>query len=121
VTIIAFYCTYHVFKKILKTRSVWLSIGSENKYLLEIFEKRRKQGLPISQDMHHLNFLMDSAFIHASDVSRMRSGISILKILKLSCQVQSEIILQTIYNFRNRCKCHDCFIKTFRAFFSERF
>ena len=46
---------------------------------VQIFEKIRKQELLIFQDVHRLNFLTDSGLVHLSDVSRMRSSISILK------------------------------------------
>jgi len=42
--------------EILKTLSVWLRTGCKKKIIVEIFEKRRKQGLHIFQDMHHLKF-----------------------------------------------------------------
>jgi len=73
---------YHV-KKIPQTRSIWLSIGQVKKVSRRDFWKRRKQGLPIFHNVHHLNFLTDSVLIHASDVSRMRNCVSILKILEL--------------------------------------
>jgi len=48
------------------------------------FGKKRSRDFPFFKMFTIWNFLTDSGLIHASDVSRMRSCISILKILKLN-------------------------------------
>jgi len=84
VTITYFYCTYHVIKKILEIRLVWLSIGSKKSFSSRFLkEKKASKGFLYFNMCIIWNFLTVSCLIHASDVSRMRSCISILK-LKLN-------------------------------------
>jgi len=73
-----------LFKKILKTRSVWLCIGSKKWFSLRFLKKEGSREFLFLKMSTIWDFSTDLGPIHASGVSRMRSCISIREILKLN-------------------------------------